>query len=264
MSIDGRPVVKPSTRVDAASVLTVDGEDRFVSRAALKLDAALDLFPIPVSGRLALDLGASTGGFTQVLLERGAREVIALDVGHGQLAPVIRNDPRVRVVEGVNARDLDATRLAEVAGTAEVPELVVADLSFISLRHIVPPLAAIAPAADIVLLVEAAVRGGSPGRARGNRAGSRPSTRRRGRRRLGGVGCRAVDARRRALPVLGTHGNQRVPALAPCRCRSRSVTMGEVDSRARVNRAVAESHCRPIPLSEPPAEPAAPPADRPR
>ncbi len=131
VAIDGRTALKASLRVGPDAVLTLDGDDRWVSRSAGKLDAALDAFPVVVDGRLALDVGASTGGFTQVLLERGAREVIALDVGHGQLVPAIRSDDRVRVVEGVNARSLTASELAEASGTADRPELVVADVSFI-------------------------------------------------------------------------------------------------------------------------------------
>lgn len=155
VSVDGRPVAKPSTRVSADADLAVDGEDRYVSRAALKLVAALDAFPVDPAGRLALDVGASTGGFTQVLLERGAREVIALDVGHGQLAEVVRSDDRVRVVEGVNARALDAAGLAAVSGTAERPTLVVGDLSFISLGAVLPALvASVGRDADYILLVK--------------------------------------------------------------------------------------------------------------
>lgn len=155
VTVDGRPVVKPSHPVTEASELAVSGDDGYVSRAAGKLAAALDAFPIDVAGRLALDLGASTGGFTQVLLERGAREVIALDVGHDQLHPSIRDDARVRVVEGVNARDLDATALAAVSGTDERPDLVVADLSFISVRMVLPALVATTGTAiDAVILVK--------------------------------------------------------------------------------------------------------------
>lgn len=154
VTVDGRIVAKPSTRVAVDAALGIEGEHPYVSRAALKLVAALDAFDVDPRGRLVLDVGASTGGFTQVLLERGAREVIALDVGHGQLAPVVRQDPRVRVVEGVNARELDAARLAEVAGIAETPELVVGDLSFISLRQVLPALVASAPGAELVLLVK--------------------------------------------------------------------------------------------------------------
>ena len=95
MTVDGVPVVKPSARVAATAVIEVAGLDHYVSRAAHKLVAALDGFGVDPSGRLALDVGASTGGFTQVLLERGARRVIALDVGHGQLAPSVRSDSRV-------------------------------------------------------------------------------------------------------------------------------------------------------------------------
>ena len=142
MSIDGRAVVKPAAAVAPDARLEVDGDDRYVSRAALKLAAALDAAALDVSGMLALDLGASTGGFTQVLLERGARRVIALDVGHGQLDPALRADPRVVVVEGENARALTAERLAEVSGgavsAAEPVDIVVADLSFISVTLVLP------------------------------------------------------------------------------------------------------------------------------
>ncbi|MBX3194941.1 MAG: TlyA family RNA methyltransferase [Microbacteriaceae bacterium] len=156
--VDGRPAGKASQRVPQDSELTVEGDDptdRWVSRSAGKLDAALTGFEIDPAGVLALDVGASTGGFTQVLLERGAREVIALDVGHGQLAPAIRDDPRVRVVEGVNARELTPELLAGVSGTAERPSIVVADLSFIPLGLVLPALAAVAAAgARFVLLVK--------------------------------------------------------------------------------------------------------------
>jgi 23S rRNA (cytidine1920-2'-O)/16S rRNA (cytidine1409-2'-O)-methyltransferase len=155
VTVDGRPGLKASLRVAPDAVLALDGDDRWVSRSAGKLAGALDAFQVVVAGRLALDIGASTGGFTQVLLERGAREVIALDVGHGQLAPSIRRDDRVRVVEGVNARELTPALLAAAAGTAEVPELVVADVSFISLGLILPALVATAgTGADFVLLVK--------------------------------------------------------------------------------------------------------------
>lgn len=155
VTVDGRPVGKPSHPVTEASVLAVSGDDGYVSRAAGKLVAALDGFAVAVAGRFALDLGASTGGFTQVLLERGAVEVIALDVGHGQLHSSIRDDPRVRVVEGVNARELDAESLAAVSGTDVRPDLVVADLSFISLRMVLPAVVATTGSAiDAIVLVK--------------------------------------------------------------------------------------------------------------
>ncbi len=155
VAIDGRVALKASMRVGPDAALTLDGDDRWVSRSAGKLDAALDAFPVVVDGRLALDIGASTGGFTQVLLERGAREVIALDVGHGQLVPSIRQDSRVHVVEGVNARELTRETFAEVSGVDSVPDLVVADVSFISLPLVLPALVAtIGRDADYVLLVK--------------------------------------------------------------------------------------------------------------
>lgn len=152
--IDGDVTVKAAVRVPEGSRIEVAG-DRYVSRAAHKLVAGLDAFGIDPRGRLALDLGASTGGFTQVLLERGAREVLAVDVGHGQLVDELRDHPAVRVVEGCNARELTAARLHELTGTAEAPGLVVADLSFISLTLVLPAIVAVAaPEAELLLLIK--------------------------------------------------------------------------------------------------------------
>jgi len=155
VTLDGRPVVKASTRVPEHAELAVTASDGWVSRGAHKLIAAFDRFGIDPAGRLALDAGASTGGFTQVLLSRGARKVLAIDVGHGQLAGEVALDERVASFEGVNVRELDAGRLAGLSGSAERPSLVVADLSFISLRLVFGPLISCAtPAADYVLLIK--------------------------------------------------------------------------------------------------------------
>lgn len=155
VSVDGRIVVRTATRIGEDAVLTVAPTDHYVSRAAHKLIAALDSFGVPVDGRLALDVGASTGGFTQVLLERGARQVIALDVGHGQLVPEIASDPRVTVVEGFNARYLSPVHLAEASKVSEIPTLVVADLSFIAINTVLPALVdTVGAGADFVMLVK--------------------------------------------------------------------------------------------------------------
>lgn len=155
VSVDGAWVVKPSHRVTEAADIRVASPEAYVSRGAYKLLAALDAFGLPVADRTALDVGASTGGFTQVLLERNAETVIALDVGHGQLAPEIRSRREVIVVEGVNVRDLTQSLLSEVSGTARVPSLVVGDLSFISLTLVLPALVAtVGTRADYVLLVK--------------------------------------------------------------------------------------------------------------
>ncbi|AND16185.1 TlyA family RNA methyltransferase [Rathayibacter tritici] len=156
VTVDGAPALKASTRVRGDQDVAVAALDHYVSRAAHKLIAALDTFStVTVRGVHALDVGASTGGFSQVLLERGAASVIALDVGHAQLAPRIRSDDRVHVVEGFNARDLTPARLAEAAGTDVVPGLVVSDVSFISLTMVLPPIAAsVDPLADVVVLVK--------------------------------------------------------------------------------------------------------------
>lgn len=155
VTVDGRPVVRPSTRVAGNARLDVAETDSYVSRAAHKLLAGLDAFEVPVSGRFALDAGASTGGFTQVLLERGAARVLAVDVGHGQLAPSLRADARVDVYEGVNVRGLDRAALAALTGSERRPDLVVADLSFISLALVLPALRdAAVPEADFVVLLK--------------------------------------------------------------------------------------------------------------
>jgi 23S rRNA (cytidine1920-2'-O)/16S rRNA (cytidine1409-2'-O)-methyltransferase len=139
VSVDGRLADRPAMNVEEASAITLDDPAAgYVSRGALKLIAGLDRFGFAARDRAALDLGASTGGFTQVLLERGARRVFAVDVGHGQLAPSLAADPRVVSLEGLNARDLAAGDLDEPV-TA-----IVADVSFISLRLVLPPALALA------------------------------------------------------------------------------------------------------------------------
>lgn len=151
VSIDGMPAVKPATAVSVTANLTVEGDDEktWVSRGAHKLIGALDVFGIDVAGRRCLDAGASTGGFTEVLLDRGATEVVAVDVGYGQLAWSLRSDDRVRVIERTNVRDL-----APEAIGGQV-DIVVADLSFISLATVLPALTACAqPTADIVPMVK--------------------------------------------------------------------------------------------------------------
>lgn len=155
VTVDGRPAVKPSMKVGESSEVLVAASDHYVSRAAHKLVAALDGFGVDPAGRVALDAGASTGGFSQVLLERRARRVLAVDVGHGQLAPALHDAAGLVLVEGCNVRNLDRATLAELTGVAEPPSLVTADLSFISLTTVLPALRATATdEADFVLLVK--------------------------------------------------------------------------------------------------------------
>jgi 23S rRNA (cytidine1920-2'-O)/16S rRNA (cytidine1409-2'-O)-methyltransferase len=150
VKVDGAVVTKAGTPIrPEADVELLAPDHPYVGRGGIKLAHAFDAFHILVEGRRALDIGASTGGFTDVLLQRGAASVVALDVGHGQLDWRLRNDPRVTVRERVNARALTH---------ADVPEpvdLVTIDVSFISLRHIFPALAPLVSAeADIVALVK--------------------------------------------------------------------------------------------------------------
>jgi len=150
VSVNGEVVSKAGTLVDAAAEVTLEAPDHpYVGRGGLKLAHALDSFGIAVAGRDALDVGASTGGFTDVLLQRGAARVVALDVGHGQLDWRLRNDPRVVVIEHFNARHLTP---ADLPGSVDI---VVIDVSFISLRQILPPVATVLrEGADVVALVK--------------------------------------------------------------------------------------------------------------
>jgi 23S rRNA (cytidine1920-2'-O)/16S rRNA (cytidine1409-2'-O)-methyltransferase len=151
VAVKGVVSLKAATMVDAADPIDLRGtEQQFVSRGAIKLIGALDAFAdLRVQGRLALDAGASTGGFTEVLLHRGVSRVIAMDVGYGQLAWSLRIDPRVEVIERTNVR------YASAGDLPWMPDLVVADLSFISLRTVLPALIDCSTElADLVLLVK--------------------------------------------------------------------------------------------------------------
>jgi 23S rRNA (cytidine1920-2'-O)/16S rRNA (cytidine1409-2'-O)-methyltransferase len=150
VKVEGAVVSKAGAVVRAGAEIELVAPDHpYVSRGGVKLAGALDVFGIDPSGRRALDVGASTGGFTDVLLRRGAASVVALDVGHGQLDWRLRTDPRVIVRESVNARALAA---ADVPHTVD---LVTIDVSFISLRHILPALPPfLARGADVVALVK--------------------------------------------------------------------------------------------------------------
>jgi 23S rRNA (cytidine1920-2'-O)/16S rRNA (cytidine1409-2'-O)-methyltransferase len=150
VKVNGAVAAKPGQLVGDSDTVTLDDPAAgYVSRAALKLIAGLDAAEIAVTGKVCLDLGASTGGFTQVLLERGAAKVFAVDVGHGQLSPVVADDPRVVAFEGLNARDL---------GSAQVPEpidLLVCDISFVSVTKVLAaPLALCGPGAEAVILIK--------------------------------------------------------------------------------------------------------------
>ncbi|MDQ6435984.1 TlyA family RNA methyltransferase [Mesorhizobium sp. LHD-90] len=151
VKVQGVVATKPGAAVDVSAGIEVDDPARaYVSRAALKLVAGLDHFGLDPAGATALDIGASTGGFTQVLLERGAARVFAIDVGHGQLDPALAADPRVSVREGLNAR---ALTVADLEGST--PDFIVSDVSFISLKLALPPaLSLAAPGAKGLFLVK--------------------------------------------------------------------------------------------------------------
>jgi len=150
VAVDGQIVSKAGVLVAPGAEVTLKAPDHpYVGRGGVKLAHALDTFRIDPRGRRALDIGASTGGFTDVLLQRGAASVIALDVGHGQLDWRLRNDPRVVVIEGVNARRLTAADLPHRVN------LITIDVAFISLRHILPVLPPLLePDSDVVALVK--------------------------------------------------------------------------------------------------------------
>lgn len=150
--INGQTARKPSDSVKPSDDLTVVKPEKFVSRGGHKLEHALGHFHLDVTGLTAIDLGASTGGFTDCLLQRGAAKVYAVDVGHGQLAWKLRNDSRVVVMEKTNARELTPKQFSLPFAPVD---LVVIDCSFISLRKILPPaVALLRPAGKIVALIK--------------------------------------------------------------------------------------------------------------
>lgn len=151
--VNGTVVDKAGAGVGAAADITLITPDHpYVGRGGLKLAHALEAFAIDVTGRTGLDIGASTGGFTDVMLQRGAVRVVALDVGHGQLDWKLRSDPRVVAIERVNARTLTPADLPEDARSFGI---ITIDVSFISLRHILPAIPAVlAPGGDVVALIK--------------------------------------------------------------------------------------------------------------
>lgn len=150
--LNGQRADKPGRKVGPSDQVELEAPERYVSRGGFKLEHALQTFAIPVAGLRALDLGASTGGFTDCLLQHGAISVDAVDVGRGQLAWKLRQDPRVRVHEGVNARYLTQASFPQ---PFEPFDLAVADCSFISLRRILPPVEPLVrPAGRVIVLIK--------------------------------------------------------------------------------------------------------------
>ena len=147
--VAGQRADKPSLLVSVETAIEVQGSEKYVGRGGFKLEAALEHFKVSVRGRSCLDVGSSTGGFTDCLLQRGAARVYAIDVGRGQIDWKLRNDPRVIVREGINARYLSAADIGETV------EICVADVSFISLTLILPAVFALLPsAADMIVLIK--------------------------------------------------------------------------------------------------------------
>jgi 23S rRNA (cytidine1920-2'-O)/16S rRNA (cytidine1409-2'-O)-methyltransferase len=204
--VNGAVAEKPSRLVIAGDALIVSGPPpRFVGRGGEKLDAALERFGIDASGLRVLDVGASTGGFTDALLSRGAREVVALDVGHGQIHPRLRDDQRVTVLERTNIR---SATTATIGGPVDA---VVADVSFISLAKVIPTLVTLChPGAPMVLLVKPQFEAGRAEADRGRGVITDPAIHDRVRREIGtaleAAGCIVVawmDS-----PIRGSAGNR--------------------------------------------------------
>jgi 23S rRNA (cytidine1920-2'-O)/16S rRNA (cytidine1409-2'-O)-methyltransferase len=205
VTVGGAPALKAARQVRADEPLVVVGDGpQYVSRAGGKLAAALDRFAIDPSGCRVLDIGASTGGFTDCLLQRGAATVVAVDVGYGQLHEKVRDDPRVEVHDRTNVREL------EPGGLGEPFALVVADLSFISLRLVVPVLISLAArSADLVMLVKPQFEAGRQEVARGRGVIKAPEVWRQVLDEVGAAvqeaGAGIMDAM--VSPVRGTEGN---------------------------------------------------------
>ena len=149
VTVNGQVIDRPGHPIDSEADIEILGYEAYVSRGGEKLEAALEQFHVEPKGRVCLDVGASTGGFTDCLLQHGAVKVFAIDVGHDQLHPTLRSDPRVVVREGLNARYLEPRDIGEPVA------LVVADVSFISLKLVLPPLVdVVARGGELILLVK--------------------------------------------------------------------------------------------------------------
>ncbi|MFL6206971.1 MAG: TlyA family RNA methyltransferase [Acidimicrobiales bacterium] len=233
VTVGGAPADKPARLVAPGEPIQVLGPGaRFVGRGGEKLDAALTRFDVAVAGRRALDLGASTGGFTDCLLQRGASEVVAIDVGYGQLHERLRSDPRVVVRERTNVRDLAPGDLGDAA------PVVVADLSFISLRTVLPAVLSLTAAgADLVLLVKPQFEAGREEASRGRGVITDPAVWRRVLLEVVGAlereGAAIMGAM--ASPLTGADGN--VEFLLHARVGARS----ELDVAAVVDAAIEEA-----------------------
>jgi 23S rRNA (cytidine1920-2'-O)/16S rRNA (cytidine1409-2'-O)-methyltransferase len=259
--VAGAPADKPARLVAADEAITLVGPPPpFVSRGGQKLDAALQRFRVPVEGRDAIDAGASTGGFTDCLLQRGATRVYAVDVGHGQLHPRLRADPRVCVLERVHARDLSIDTL-RAADPAFAPcGVVTADLSFISLRAVVPALSGPVSAedADLVLLVKPQFEAGRAVVSRGRGVVRDPAD---WLDALSGVTSALREARTgimgvMASPLTGPAGNVEFLVHA----RKSIEGADEAETAALLSAAVSEAAPAPArPPERPPARPPEPP-----
>jgi 23S rRNA (cytidine1920-2'-O)/16S rRNA (cytidine1409-2'-O)-methyltransferase len=203
--VNGSMADKAARQVAPGDQLLVEGPPpRFVGRGAVKLDHALDAFAVDVRGLRALDAGASTGGFTDVLLQRGAAQVVAVDVGHGQLHERLRADPRVTNLERTNVRHLDPEA---IGGRVE---LVVGDLSFISLRLVIAPLVGVCqPGASMVLLVKPQFEAGKAEVGKGRGVVTDPAVHARVRSEIEAAlldaGCDVIDWTE--SPITGAEGN---------------------------------------------------------
>jgi 23S rRNA (cytidine1920-2'-O)/16S rRNA (cytidine1409-2'-O)-methyltransferase len=203
--LNDRLAAKPSDTVKANDRLELTAPEKYVSRGGLKLERALRHFHLDVSGQTAIDLGASTGGFTDCLLQHGVARVYAVDVGSGQLAWKLRRDPRVVVMERTNARHLTA---AQFSPPFALTDLVVADCSFISLRKILPAaVALLRPSGKIVALVKPQFEAGRAEAARGAGVIRDPAIHRRV--------LAEMEAFTRTLPGLRWGGVTESPLLGP-------------------------------------------------
>lgn len=207
--VNGQVATKPSDVVKETDSVELAAGEKFVSRGGHKLEHALEHFRFDVRGLTAIDLGASTGGFTDCLLQRGAAKVFAVDVGHGQLAWTLRNDPRVVVMEKTNARTLTAEQFAKDFSLAD---MVVIDCSFISLRKILPAaIALVKPFGNIVALIKPQFEAGKEEADRGEGVITNPAVHARVLRELEQFVSEMVDVKWRSVvesPLLGPAGNK--------------------------------------------------------